>query len=110
MDSLAFLTLLAASVATAQGTYQLPYLSLAVEPCPDAAHVIAAGGSGGGDFEVGLLGSLRDSVVAAIPGSSAVVMPYPHNAPGPEAVAVGVSVPILRGVVRTDFASDLESG
>lgn len=102
MASLAIPILFAASFVSAQGTYQLPYSSLPIEPCPEAAHVIAAGGTGGGDFDAGLLSQTRDSVVGAIPGSSSVVMPYPHAAAGPEGVAVGVSRSLSCDLVLAD--------
>lgn len=51
-------------------------------PCShltSGVHIIAAPGEGSANPPYGLLDSLRQSIMAAIPGSTNISMPYDHN-------------------------------
>lgn len=66
-----------ASYVAAQGTYNLPYGSLPVKPCPQGVQIIAVSGQGSknvGGF--GLIASLVTDIMDKIPNSDNVTLPY----------------------------------
>lgn len=98
LASIALLSLAAAAPAEhSTNATQLEGRQVPVLPCSTGIHVIAAGGRGSSNPPYGLLGSLANSITAAIPGSTSVSLPYDklNTKWSPVAIPNGVSIECL---------------